>query len=65
MGYLYRHDMFNKISFVRQHHDQELNGCDCLMLFLFVVCLLFPQLSVIFSINWLAYVVASAKVAFL
>lgn len=67
VGYLYRHDMFNKISFVWQHHDQKLNGCDCLMLFLFVVvvCLLFPQLSVTFSINWLAYVVAFAKVAFL
>lgn len=42
---LYRHDMFNKISFVWQHHDQGLNGCDRLLLFLFVVvaCLLFPK----------------------
>lgn len=43
--WLYRHDMFNKISFVWQHHDQGLNGCDRLLLFLFVVvaCLLFPK----------------------
>lgn len=26
VGYLYRHDMFNKISFVWQHHYQELNS---------------------------------------
>lgn len=37
--------IYIKISFVWQHHDQGLNGCDCLLLFLFVVvvCLLFPK----------------------